>query len=181
LTRQGGWYNEKAGKREPGVNRQFGRNSTPMYDRGQGQAGRQPGAWAGRPLPGDLALPSGYDQPTREGEGRSAYAGRGSGHLPLTWVRWGPLFAVAKKSVSYHSRPSWIDDSVVQKAMDDFCRRSRRVSQFHRQDTWRKMCTVLVRGGGRSTPQFSLRLPKSLTCAQLCGTLDTDQTSKNAS
>jgi hypothetical protein len=30
----------------------------------QRQGGRQPGAWADRPLPGDLALPSGYHRPS---------------------------------------------------------------------------------------------------------------------
>ena len=39
------------------------RRSGPICDRGKRQAGRQPGAWAGRPLPGDLALPSGYHRP----------------------------------------------------------------------------------------------------------------------
>jgi len=42
--------------------------------------------------------------------------------------------------------------------MGDFCAGSRGVAQFRRQATWRKMSAVLVRGGGRSTPQFSLRL-----------------------
>jgi hypothetical protein len=41
------------------------RRSGPICDRGKRQARRQPGAWAGRPLPGNLALPSGYHRHPR--------------------------------------------------------------------------------------------------------------------
>jgi len=52
-------------------------------------AGRAPARGVGGPFPPrNLALPSGDNRPPREGQGRPAYAGRGSGHLPLAGVGW---------------------------------------------------------------------------------------------
>ena len=58
LTREGGWYNEKAGKQEPGVNRWFGRNSTPIVDQARsvigasGRAGASPERGRAAPFQG---------------------------------------------------------------------------------------------------------------------------------
>jgi len=83
---EGGWYNEKAGEREPGGNRRFGRKSILIVDQARSAIGVSGRAGAslerGRAVPSQgICLAERVQSITREGQGRPAHAGRGSGHL----------------------------------------------------------------------------------------------------
>jgi len=132
-----------------------------------GRPGASPGRGGPLPLRG-LGLAERVSSATREGQGRSAYAGRESGHLPRAGgSRSSGLFqssptgttsVFSREPVFCSSTPPWPDESAGHKAMAKFWSAVEVAGSGSSVAGPRgERCGRSVRAGGRSTSQFSLR------------------------